>query len=92
MLLVDGDPTRGQRRRSTDFPDALSPARDPNPVVKTRVVSIVYSAALGFAEEAPSPAQGRNLLRRVVVLCDVPRLMRSGRKRLASLRPTAACW
>jgi hypothetical protein len=79
VLLVDGDPTRGQRRRSTDFlRDALSPARDPNPVVKTRVVSIeeLTPAVLGFAEDnAKATANKDGLVQpRVVVLCDVARL------------------
>jgi hypothetical protein len=80
VLLVDGDPTRGPRRRSTDFlRDALSPARDPNPVVKTRVVTgeELTSDALTVGEEAAkaNPAAKEEAFKpRVLVLCDVPRL------------------
>lgn len=41
VLLVDGDARPNPRRRGTDFlRDALSPARDPSPAVRTRVISI----------------------------------------------------
>jgi hypothetical protein len=77
VLLVDGDPTPGPRRRSTDFlRDALAPARDPNPAVKARVVSAseLTPSALGVEEEgAKADAAKPDAVRpRVVVLCDVP--------------------
>jgi hypothetical protein len=78
VLLVDGDSTRAPQRRSTDFlRDALSPARDPNPVVKTRVVTAdeLTPAALGVEDEAAkTPAKDAPVRPRVLVLCDVPRL------------------
>jgi von Willebrand factor type A domain/Aerotolerance regulator N-terminal len=78
VLLVDGDPTPGPRRRSTDFlRDALSPARDPNPAVKTRIVTTadLTPAALGFGEDGAKPAAKDAAEKpRVLVLCDVPRL------------------
>lgn len=78
VLLVDGDPTPGPRRRSTDFlRDALSPARDPNPVVKARTISAteLTPAALGFGDDvAKAAAKDAPEKPRVLVLCDVPRL------------------
>jgi hypothetical protein len=78
VLLVDGDPTPGPRRRSTDFMrDALSPARDPNPVVKARTITApeLTAAALGFVEDGAKPAANDAPEKpRVVVLSDVPRL------------------
>jgi hypothetical protein len=80
VLMVDGDPTRGPHRRSTDFlRDALSPARDPNPVVKTRVVTIdeLTAAALGIGDDTAkaNPTAKEDFGKpRLLVLCDVPRL------------------
>jgi hypothetical protein len=77
VLLVDGDPTIGPRRRSTDFlRDALSPARDPNPAVKTRVIAVseLTPTALGFGDEGGKAAKDQPEKPRVIVLCDVPRL------------------
>ncbi len=78
VLLADGDPSPSARRRSTDFlRDALSPARDPNPVVKARVVPAadLTPATLGVDEPGePGAAKGDSTRPRVLVLCDVPRL------------------
>ncbi len=84
VLLVDGDPAPSARRRSTDFlRDALSPARDPSPVVKTRVIGVpdLNPLALGVADDAARPdAPARDDAKaapekpRVLVLCDVPKL------------------
>jgi hypothetical protein len=80
VLLVDGDLTKGPRRRSTDFlRDALSPARDSNPVVKTRVLNAeeLTPAALGIVDapaKSDAAAKEEPFKPRVVVFCDVPRL------------------
>jgi hypothetical protein len=73
VLLVDGGSHRAARRRGSAFlRDALAPARDPSPAVLARVVS---------AEEfAPSLltsnlSKGLGTKARVLVLCDVARLL-----------------
>jgi hypothetical protein len=67
VLLVDGENSAAPpEHRNTDFlRDALSPARDPHPVVQAKVVSLRdFTPAL--LKTAPVP--------RVVVLHNVPRL------------------
>jgi hypothetical protein len=68
VLLVDGDPNPSAKHRGTDFlRDALSPARDPNPVVRAKVVT-----ARDFE---PSHLAGEPGTRpRVLVLANVARL------------------
>jgi hypothetical protein len=71
VLLVDGDPNPAASRRGADFlRDALAPARDPQPSVLVRVISIgdFEPAALTRDLAAPGTAP------RVVVFCNVPRL------------------
>jgi hypothetical protein len=72
VLLVDGDTRPVPKTRGTDFlRDALSPARDPAPVVRARVVPIQdFDPALLRAEGAKEPG-GKP---RVLVLSNVPRL------------------
>jgi hypothetical protein len=70
VLLVDGDPSPKPDQRGTDFlRDALSPARDPHPVVRARVV-----AAPDFG---PESLAGEGLTRpRVLVLSNLEKLTR----------------
>jgi hypothetical protein len=68
VLIVDGDPATRPPRRGSDFlRDALSPARDPTPVVRARVVSV--------KEFEPSHLTGDAAARpRALILHDVARL------------------
>jgi hypothetical protein len=69
VLLVDGDPSPAPRFRGSDFlRDALSPARDRTPSVRTKVVSVsdFDPALLGGEVHAGKP--------RVLILANVARL------------------
>jgi hypothetical protein len=57
VLIVDGDPATKPARRGSDFlRDALSPARDPTPVVRARVVPVKeFEPALLIGEPAARP-------------------------------------
>jgi hypothetical protein len=77
VLLVDGDPSPAPRGRATDFlRDALSPARDPNPVVQARVVTLAdfAPAQLTGADEPGRPREEVGWKPRVLILVNVPRL------------------
>lgn len=72
VLLVDGDTRPNPRRRGSDFlRDALAPARDPAPVVLTRVLPVQEFDAADLAADLGKEPGSRP---RVLVLCDVPRL------------------
>jgi hypothetical protein len=68
VLIVDGDAATKPPRRDSDFlRDALSPARDPTPVVRARVVSVKeFEPALLTGEAAARP--------RALILHDVAQL------------------
>ncbi len=71
VLLVDGDPNLAANRRGADFlRDALAPARDPQPSVLVRVVSVADFDPAGLGRDLAGPGTAP----RVVVLCNVARL------------------
>src|SRR5207245_1301629 len=79
VLLVDGDARSDPPRRGTDFlRDALAPARDPTPAVRTHVVSVRdFQPALldpDATRLARGSGRGLGVPPRVLVLSNVPRL------------------
>jgi hypothetical protein len=73
VLLVDGDSHPGIRKRDSDFlRDALSPARDPSPVVLAHVISIADFEPSWLSSNLGKEADTKP---RVLVLCNVPRLL-----------------
>jgi hypothetical protein len=75
VLLVDGDGRPTVRQRGTDFlRDALSPARDPAPVVRAKVVSLREFTPESLTQDLGTEPGTRP---RVLVLANVPRLSSS---------------
>jgi hypothetical protein len=71
VLLVDGDPDAAATRRGADFlRDALSPARDPQPAIRVRVVPLGEFEPASLTRDLAGPGTAP----RVVVLCNVARL------------------
>jgi hypothetical protein len=71
VLLVDGDSNPGATRRGSDFlRDALAPARDPQPAILVRVVSVAEVDASTLSRELA----GAGTVPRVVALCNVGKL------------------
>jgi hypothetical protein len=74
VLIVDGDTTPGPKAGRDFLRDALAPARDPMPVVRTRVVSIrEFDPALLAAPEVSKDNEG-TARPRVLILRNVARL------------------
>ena len=81
VLIVDGDPRTAPPKRSSDFfRDALAPARDKTPVIVARVVSASEFDPALLTVDLDHVAGTKP---RVLVLCDVARLLTGQQQAIA---------